>query len=48
MNQMPPSNKNLADAALVNAGAPPPTGRPKRQLSYTQLNMFLRCPCSGE
>jgi hypothetical protein len=46
MNEMPPSSTNLAEAAAANAGGPVPAGRlpQKRQLSYTQLNMFLRCP----
>lgn len=45
MNQTPLCSTNLAEAA-ANAGAPVPAERrpQKRQLSYTQLNMFLRCP----
>jgi len=45
MNEMPPSSTNLAEAAVNRGASVPAEGRPeKRQLSYTQLNMFLRCP----
>lgn len=44
MNQMPQPTTSLADTALAHTAVPAPGGRPKRQLSSTQLNMFLRCP----
>jgi putative RecB family exonuclease len=45
MNEMPPSSTNLAEAAVNRSAPVPAEGCPEKwQLSYTQLNMFLRCP----
>lgn len=46
MNEATRSSPSPADPAVAHVGAPVPTqARPeKRHLSFTQLNMFLRCP----
>ncbi|MDQ7829064.1 MAG: PD-(D/E)XK nuclease family protein [Armatimonadota bacterium] len=46
MNETPHSSPKPIDPAVARVGAPGPIeGRPeKRHLSFTQLNMFLRCP----
>ncbi|MGQ9589918.1 MAG: RecB family exonuclease [Planctomycetota bacterium] len=46
MNETSHNNPKPVDPAIAGAGATRPTeGRPeKRHLSFTQLNMFLRCP----
>lgn len=46
MNETPHISPKPVEPTIPSSGAPGPTeGRPeKRHLSFTQLNMFLRCP----